>query len=167
MREILRERERERVRVRVSCICLHSTFEEELKTSSWQKTRNETKSCRSRRSETHLTVFGGRRWKSRSIPKPENTFFGVDFVFRAAMFPALYLVLIALAVILVISVIKSSVRPSNFPPGELKNFFFWKRPPKNWTLVRSYKNTGLLPVCHKTIKHSSVLADESQNLLIW
>ena len=50
-------------------------------------------------------------------------FFGVDFVFRAAMFPALYLVLIALAVILVISVIKSSVRPSNFPPGELKTFF--------------------------------------------
>ena len=33
--------------------------------------------------------------------------------------PALYLVLIALAVILLVSIIKSSVRPSNFPPGKI------------------------------------------------
>jgi len=39
--------------------------------------------------------------------------------------PALYLVLIALAVILLVSVIKSSVRPSNFPPGKiLKSYYF-------------------------------------------
>ena len=38
--------------------------------------------------------------------------------------PPLYLVLIALVVILVVSILKASARPSNFPPGKIFFYIF-------------------------------------------